>query len=67
VNRPVDQFRRGMIRVARELDCPVADLFSAWRQRADLDTLLLDGIHPTAAGHREIAAFLLPRIRELLP
>jgi lysophospholipase L1-like esterase len=66
VNEPVDQYRKGMIQVARELDCPVADLFSAWRNRTDLDTLLLDGIHPTAAGHRAIAAFLLPRIREQL-
>lgn len=67
INASLDQHREAMLDAARELRCPVVDLYAAWRDRRDLDRLLVDGIHPGVEGHARIAELLLPAVEELLP
>jgi len=46
-------------RVARESKTCLADIYADWTTRRDLRTLIPDGIHPNAEGHRLIAAKVL--------
>ena len=62
INAALVLYREAVLDAARELQCPVVDLFAAWRDRGDLDRLLVDGIHPGVEGHARIAELLLPAI-----
>ncbi len=50
--------------LAAELRVPLVDIHKQFQQR-DTDKLLLDGMHPSDAGHEVIAQLLVPVIREL--
>ncbi len=67
INASLEKHREAMLDVARELHCPLVDLYAGWRDRRDLDRLLVDGIHPGVEGHRRIAELLAPVIEEELP
>jgi lysophospholipase L1-like esterase len=51
-------------KLAAELHIPLVDLHKEFQQR-EIDKLLLDGMHPSDAGHEVIAQLLVPVIREL--
>ena len=51
-------------KLAAELRVPLVDIHKEF-QRSDIDKLLLDGMHPSDAGHEVIAQLLVPVIREL--
>lgn len=67
INASLEQHRAAMLAAARDLRCPLVDLYAAWQNRRDLDRLLVDGIHPGVEGHARIADLLLPALEELLP
>lgn len=52
-------------RVAKEAEVPLVDVHAEF-MRGDVDTLLLDGMHPGDAGHAIVAALLAPVIRQQL-
>lgn len=50
-------------KLAGELRVPLVDIHQEFQQH-DIDKLLLDGMHPSDAGHEVIAHGLVPAIRE---
>lgn len=52
-------------RLAKELSVPMVDVHEAFTS-ADVDKLLLDGMHPNDAGHQRIADLLVPVVRDQL-
>ena len=62
-----DKYDRAIRRVSEDMGVPLVDVRSAFRAVPDGDkTLLLDGVHPSPAGHRYYAQLLAAKIRPLL-
>lgn len=56
-------------KLAKEFNLPLVDIRAAYpafatAHRTTVDKLLLDGMHPTDAGHQLVAELLVPVIRQ---
>jgi lysophospholipase L1-like esterase len=67
MNEELARYVSAVRETGRQMAVPVADVFADWMTSGmSLDSLLLDGIHPNAEGHRRIAATLLPEVLRLI-
>jgi lysophospholipase L1-like esterase len=62
VNGPLGTYVEAIKRVGTSMNVPVIDHFAAWSAlpAAEMNGLLPDGCHPNAAGHKLLAAAILP-------
>jgi lysophospholipase L1-like esterase len=61
-----DPYQQAMLDFARERRIPVLDLTGGPEMRPDEWFLPMDTVHPSAAGHADLARRLEPLVRELL-
>jgi lysophospholipase L1-like esterase len=64
VNGPLSTYVDAVRRVAKEMDVPLVDFFTAWSGKPadELDALLPDGCHPSVAGHKLMADLIMPAV-----
>lgn len=56
------QYAAAMRALAMDEDVPLVDVYETFQQSADIDSLLLDGMHPNDRGHRIVADLLLKKL-----
>lgn len=66
-NLLLEEYAQSVRSIAKELDLPLVDVFSAFEEYGkkggqSVDDLLLDGMHPNAEGHRIVADLLMQKI-----
>jgi len=67
INFLLRQYAQAVRAIAAQRDIPCVDLFALFMDRTDGLSLIKDGCHPYARGHRLIADALLAPVERLMP